>query len=170
MFIPFENMPDHSRLWIYQGSRNLSETEEKAIVQLGQVFLSRWSTHGKPLNASLQIYHYRFIIIAVDEQQTQASGCSIDSSVAFIKEIEEKFNTPGQPLSLFDRSLVAFKQGEDVYTLPMNEAKKQISEGNISAEALTFNNLVPTKAQLETEWVIPVKKSWLGKYLQERYA
>lgn len=170
MFVPFENMPDHARLWIYQASRNLSDVEEKAIFQLGQVFLSRWATHGKPLEASLKIYHHRFIVVAVDEQQNQASGCSIDSSVAFVKEIEQKFNTPGQPLSLFDRTLIAFRQGDDVYTLPMNEAKKQIAEGAIPEDALTFNNLVSTKAQLETAWVVPVKKSWLGKYLQERYA
>lgn len=118
----------------------------------------------------MQILHHRFIILAVDEQQTQASGCSIDSSVAFVKEVEEKFSTPGQPLSLFDRSLVAFKQEDGIYTLPLNEAKKQIAEGIITANVLTFNNLVPTKAQLETDWVIPVKKSWLGKYLQEKYA
>ena len=170
MFVPFENMPDQARLWIYQASRNLSEVEEKAIFQLGQVFLSRWSTHGKPLNASLKIYYHRFIIVAVDEQHNPASGCSIDSSVAFIKEMEQKFNTPGQPLSLFDRTLVAFKQGDSTHTLSMNEAKKQIIEGGIPEDALTFNNLVYTKAQLETAWIIPVKKSWLGKYLQERYA
>lgn len=170
MLVPFENMPDHARLWIYQASRDLSEVEEKAIIQLGEVFLSRWSTHGKPLNAALKISYHRFIILAVDEQYNQASGCSIDSSVAFIKEIEEKFNTPGQPLNLFDRTLVPFKEGDNVYTIPMNEAKKQISEGNISENSVTFNNLVPTKAHLETDWIIPVRKSWLGKYFQERYA
>ena len=170
MFIPFENMPDHARLWVYQASRNLSETEEKAIFQLGQVFMSKWSTHGQPLNASLKIFYHRFIIIAVDEQHTQASGCSIDSSVAFIKEVEEKFNTPGQPLQLFDRTLVAFKNEDEVTTLSLNEAKKQIADGKIPAEALTFNNLIQTKAQLDTAWISPVKNSWLGKYLQQQNA
>ena len=168
MFIPFENMPEHARLWIYQANRNLSEVEEKAIFQLGQVFMSRWSTHGKPLNASLQIYFQRFIVIAVDEQHNPASGCSIDSSVAFIKEVENKFNAPGQPLSLFERTEVAFKQEDSVYTLPLPEAKKQIAEGTISEGVLTFNNLVNTKAQLNSDWVIPVKNSWLRKYLQKQ--
>ena len=170
MFIPFEDMPDYARLWIYQADRNLSEVEEKAIYQLGQVFMSRWSTHGQPLKASLQLLHHRFIIIAVDEHHVQASGCSIDSSVAFVKEIEEKFNTPGQPLRLFDRTFIPFKNADDVFTLPMNEAKKQIADGTLPADAFTFNNLINTKAQLHTEWIISVKKSWLGKYLQQQNA
>jgi hypothetical protein len=170
MFIPFENMPDHARLWIYQANRNLSEVEEKAVFQLGQVFISRWSTHGQPLNASLKIYYQRFIIIAVDEQHTQASGCSVDSSVAFVKEIENKFNTPGQPLHLFDRTLVAFKGEDGIRMLSLAEAKKQIAEGSIPAEAPTFNNLINTKAQLDTDWIIPVKNPWLGKYLQQQNA
>ncbi len=170
MFIPFENMPDHARVWVYQASRDFSEVEEKAIYHLGEVFISRWSTHGKPLNASLKIFYQRFIILAVDEQHNPASGCSIDSSVAFIKEIEEKFDTPGLPLRLFDRMQVAFMQNDSVYTFPLSEAKQQLAEGMIPDAVFTFNNLVNTKAQLDTDWIIPVKTSWLGKYLQEQNA
>ncbi len=36
MYIPFEEMPAHARVWIYQASRALSATEEAYALQLGQ--------------------------------------------------------------------------------------------------------------------------------------
>ncbi len=166
MYIPFNDMPNHARVWVYQASREISPVEAEAMLQTGQLFSTRWAAHGKPLRSSVQIIYQRFVVIAVDEQYNQASGCSIDSSVALIKELEEKFGTSNNPLTFFNRTLIAFLNNNEVYTVPMNAVKKQIESSQLSSETLTFNNLVSTKDQLDSQWIIPAGKSWLSQFFK----
>ncbi len=166
MYIPFEDMPAQARVWIYQASRLLSQAEENYAQQLGQQFASAWSAHGNPLRASVKVFHHRFMIVSVDEAYNQASGCSIDASVALVKELEEKFTTERETFSFFDRTKVAFLHQNEVFVESTAQLKQQVAEGKIRPETLTFNNLVSNKAQLEKEWVVPAKDSWLSRYFK----
>lgn len=164
MYVPFEEMPGHARIWIYQADRPLSHAEEEYALQLCQTFMSRWAAHGKDLKSSVNIYHHQFLVIAVDESHNQASGCSIDASVALVRELEQKFSTSRQSLSFFDRTKVAFVYQDQVFLESLSRLKERIAEGNIQPETLTFNNLVGSKEQFEKEWVVPAKSSWLARY------
>ena len=164
MYLPFEEMPDHARIWIYQADRALSTAEEAYALQLGQVFTSKWTAHGKELKSSFKIFHHQFLVISVDESYNQASGCSIDSSVALIKELEVKLSTAQLPISFFDRTKVAFIHDDQIFTEPVQKLKDHIIKGNITSETLTFNNLVSNKQQFDNEWVMPAGSSWLSRY------
>ncbi len=166
MYIPFEDMPARARLWIYQATRPLSAAEVTYTMQLGQKFASSWAAHGKPLQASVKVFHQRFLVIAVDEDYNQASGCSIDASVALVKELEEKFATARERFSFFDRTKVAFLHQDEVFVASTAQLKQQVSEGKIKPDTLTFNNLVSNKAQFEKEWVVPVRDSWISRYFK----
>lgn len=166
MYIPFEDMPPQARIWIYQASRPLSAAEETYAMQLGQKFASSWAAHGKPLQASIKVFHQRFLVIAVDEDYNQASGCSIDASVALVKELEEKFTTAPGHFSFFDRTKVAFLHQNEVFVEPTTKLKQQVSEGKIKPDTLTFNNLVSNKGQFEKEWVVPARDSWISRYFK----
>ncbi|WKN33432.1 hypothetical protein PZB74_08810 [Porifericola rhodea] len=166
MYIPFEDMPSQARVWIYQASRPLSQAEENYAMQLGQQFAIAWSAHGKPLQASVKIFHQRFLIVAVNEDYNQASGCAIDASVALVKELEEKFSTERESFSFFDRTKVAFLYQNEVFVESTTALKKQITEGKITPDTLTFNNLVKNVEELNKGWVIPAKDSWLSRYFK----
>jgi hypothetical protein len=45
----------------------------------------------------------------------------------------------------------------------MPQLKYAVEQGFITAETLFFNNVVLTKEELETNWLIPAKNSWLAK-------
>lgn len=165
MYIPFEEMPATARVWIYQANRPLSEAEEAQARQLGQIFTKQWAAHGNALRSSVQIFHQYFLVIAVDEQHNAASGCSIDSSVAFVRELEHKFSTGHSPINFFDRTQVAFWQDNEVQLLPMNQAKQAAKAGQIQPDTITFDNTVPTVEALKSRWTIPVQNSWLARYL-----
>ena len=109
MYIPFENLPEESKIWIYQSSRKFSDDEVSEIDKDLIEFITNWSAHGISLEASFQIKHNRFIIIAVNQEVQQATGCSIDKSVEFIQSLEQKYS-----VDLLDKMNVAFKQGEFV--------------------------------------------------------
>ena len=92
MLTEFKNLPDDSRIWIYQADRKLSDEEVALITQETEEFLTKWTAHGAELEAGVELKYNRFIIIGLNQANASASGCSIDASVHFIQSLEEKFN------------------------------------------------------------------------------
>jgi hypothetical protein len=92
-----------------------------------------------------------------DETATGVSGCSTDSSVRLIKEAEKLFK-----VNLFDRQLLAFIAKDKIQLLPMSQLRYALDNHFIDTESIYFNNLVQTKEELENNWIIPLKESWLA--------
>ena len=86
------------RVIIYPASRPFTTKESKVIAEKLYDFLRDWAAHGNELSASFKIEKNQFIIICVDEEKEEASGCSIDTLGRFMKEIDNEFE-----LGLFDR-------------------------------------------------------------------
>ncbi len=161
MYISFEEMPKDARIWIYQADRSLTDVEVEAIQKDVISFLEQWSAHGAGLKCSGKLIHNRFLLISVDEKHHGASGCSIDSSVHFIKAMGAHLN-----VNWFDRANVAFKKQEEVVVTKQLEIKETIAKGEISEDTLTFNNLVSTIDEFESNWVVPAKNTWLKRYFK----
>ena len=88
------NLPLDSKIWIFQSQRNFSAEEIVEIEQILDNFMKEWNAHGASLTSAYAIPYDRFIVIAVDENKAQASGCSIDSMTRIIKTLEEKHHPP----------------------------------------------------------------------------
>ena len=116
MFAPFETLDDSARIWIYQADRKFTETEKNTISEALTAFTHSWVAHGNPLKTSFAILHDQFIVLAADENFNEASGCSIDSSVRVIRQLDQQFS-----LGLFDRTNIGFLKGEQVDMIPLNE-------------------------------------------------
>jgi len=160
MLVPFEKLPPHSRLWIYQANRPFSIDEETNVSDSLASFCSQWEAHGNPLQASFKIDYHQFVILAVDEKSAEASGCSIDGSVRVLKELGNQLT-----IDFFDRSGVAFFENGKINTYFLPQLKSLFESGQLSPSSQTFNNLVTNKAEWEISWKISVGKSWLAKYL-----
>ena len=93
-----------------------------------------------------------------DETASGVSGCSTDSSVRLIKNIEKDFQ-----VDMFDRQMLAFVVNERIQMIPLSQVNHLLEEGVITANTLYFNNTILTKKELLKSWIIPVKKSWLAK-------
>ncbi|MBK8504487.1 MAG: hypothetical protein IPL46_21145 [Saprospiraceae bacterium] len=104
--------------------------------------------------------HDRFIILMVDEQLNAASGCSIDSSVSFIRAIEKKYQ-----LNLFDRFTFSYEKDGEIYTVPKARFVELYKSGEINESTMVFDNLIRTKVDLETSWLKPLGKSWLRRFV-----
>lgn len=160
MFVPFDELADTSRLWIYQGSRPFEEDERKEIEGLLLAFCHQWAAHGHALKTSFKIEYNQFLILGADESYHLPSGCSIDSSVRVIKNIQERVH-----IDFFDRTRVAFRIGEKTVLYPLGQLKEEFTGGTLNAETVTFNNLVATKAEWLQSWLVPVMHTWLSRYL-----
>lgn len=148
----------NSRVWIYQADRILQAEEAAAIQQQLNAFTASWEAHGKSLAALGEIRYNRFIILAVDEEQAGATGCSIDKSVALMKNIEQQFG-----INLFDRMQIAYRDGGEIKTCSKTDFKTLIASGEVDENTLVFNNLIRTHQELEHNWEIPLKQSWHGR-------
>jgi len=159
MYIPFEQMPSQARVWVYQADRRLDDQEMKAIREDLEKFCDQWNTHGSKMPTSFDIKYNQFLILAVDESQLGASGCSIDSSVKKLRELEAKYN-----LSLLDKGKIPFLDDQEVFTISLPGVKSTIAEGKLDKDTLIFNPLVDKKQDLDEKWLIPAKESWLKKF------
>ena len=149
--------PD-SRVWIYQSNRIFSLSEALTIEDMLNDFTTKWLSHGTPVKGAGHLFFGQFIILIADEKATGVSGCSTDSSVRLIKDIEQNFGA-----NLFDRTTLAFVVKDKVQLLPLSQLQYAFDNGYIDSHTLYFNNLVQTKEELENNWLVPIKDSWLSK-------
>ncbi len=160
MIKDFKQLPDHSRIWIYQANRKLSEVEVEEIASKTTNFLKQWTAHGKDLEAGFEIRYNRFIVIGLNQENASATGCSIDSSVYFIQSLEKEYN-----LDLMDKMNVTYYNGEFIAHKPLTDFKKMAKARSISKNTIVFNNLVVTKEEYTNHWEVPAKDSWHSRFL-----
>jgi len=151
------NFHPNSRVWIYQSSRLFSMGEAFDIEDLLKNFAEQWKSHGTPVKGAGYLFFGQFIILMADETATGVSGCSTDSSVRLIKDIEQQFS-----VNMFDRTMLAFVVKDKIQMLPLSQLQYAIDNGFITPDTLYFNNLVQTKKELETKWIVSVKDCWLA--------
>lgn len=162
MFVTFKDLPDESRVWIYQSNRIFTNKELNYIRAYSYDFLKKWTAHGSDLQAGIDIPYDRFIVIGLNESIKSATGCSIDSSVRFIQTIESKFN-----IVLLDKMNVTYRVNNNIdYTQLKNfisMAKKKL----IHEDVIVFNNLVVNKKEYRTQWEVPASSSWHSRYFKK---
>ncbi|MCI5059078.1 MAG: ABC transporter ATPase [Flavobacteriales bacterium] len=156
----YTELPDDARVWVYQSEQEFSEDISREIDLRAKTFLSSWATHGTPLKASIEVFHKRFIVIFLDENHASASGCSIDKSVHFIKSLEQKFN-----LKLMNRLVVTYLQDDQIHADHFQDIVKKLESGEISSNALFFNNLVENKKAFIDAWKVPFDQTWMASSL-----
>lgn len=149
-----------SKVWVYQSDRFFTETEAMAITEALQKFATQWTAHSHQLQAAGEVRYNRFIVLMVDETQATASGCSIDSSVHFLKSLEKSAG-----VSLFDRQQIAYRKNGEIKTVLMQELAAALESGEITPDTTVFNNTVTTKAQLDANWETPLHATWMNRYI-----
>ena len=153
-----EDFNDASRVWIYQSDRLFFIKEALEMEDKLQEFVSNWKSHGAPVKGFANLFFGRFVVIMADETQTGVGGCSTDSSVHLIKEIEENYN-----VNMFNRQMLSFIVKDKIEQLPLNQLQYAIDNNFITRETLYFNNTITTKKQLLSEWITSAGQTWLSK-------
>lgn len=154
------DLPDHARVWVYKTARDLSNAEQNLVRDRGVAFTSTWAAHGSPLDAAVDVLYSRFVVVAVDEEQALASGCSIDKSVGFIKSLEHDLN-----LMLTDRMIVVYETMDGVTSCRLQELPQLLKAGVITADTIVYDDLVPTLGDLRRRFRAALRNTWLDRYL-----
>ena len=159
MYTPFENLPPESKIWIYQSNRKFTDEEFAEIKASVENFVENWAAHGTSLEASYLLKYNRFIIFAVNQEPQVATGCSIDKSVQFIQELEQKYK-----VDLLDKMNVTFKNGEFVAHKTLIEFKKMAKDKAVTGATIVFNNLVNNIEEFNDAWEVPAEESWHSRF------
>jgi len=161
MLLDFNTLPEESRVWIYQANRSFSENELQEIQSKLDIFVENWTAHGTDLQAGYTIKYKRFIILGLNQSLNAATGCSIDSSVHFIQQLEKDYN-----VDLMDKMNVSYKQGDYIAYKTLTDFRKMAKDKAVSKNTIVFNNLVNTISEFNENWEVPASDSWHGRFVK----
>ncbi|MBL0144426.1 MAG: hypothetical protein IPP48_00270 [Chitinophagaceae bacterium] len=150
------NFNANSKVWVYQSSRFFNEVEALQLENILHTFVANWKSHGDNVKGFAQLFFNQFIVLMADETSVSVGGCSTDTSVHLIKEIEQLFKT-----DLLNRQNLAFIVKDKIQLVPLAQLGYAVENDFITGNTLYFNNTILTKKDLEENWIIPIKQSWL---------
>ncbi len=150
----------NERIWVYTLSKELSNDELVDFKNCCQTFVNGWTAHDVSLDASFELYQNRLLIFKVNEDKYNASGCSIDKQVRFVKELEQAFS-----IELLNRLLVAYENNNIVEVIKAAQIKDLLASNTINSNTIVFDNTISQSSELNTKWKQPLQATWLAKYL-----
>ncbi|MFC4634571.1 ABC transporter ATPase [Dokdonia ponticola] len=162
MLVDFSTLSDQSRVWIYQSDKAFTEEQVGQLEKDLSTFLTSWTAHGAALKAGFEVKYKRFIIIALDQSEATASGCSIDSQVRFIQAMQENLG-----VDLLDKMNVTYYQNDRIHYKNLIDFKKMAKDGAVGKKTIVFNNLVTNLEEYKNHWEVPAIESWHSRFLRK---
>ncbi|MEX2570782.1 MAG: hypothetical protein WD737_05710 [Gemmatimonadota bacterium] len=158
--IPFSELPDEARIWVFGASRAIAGVEAEHLVAGVETFIQSWLAHGQAVVGAFEWRYDRLLIVGADEAATGVSGCSIDALYRTLKAAEGQLR-----VSLLDSSLILYRDAAgNVQAVPRPEFRRLIANGDIGPETTVFDNTVATAGALRNgEWERPLHESWHGR-------
>ena len=126
-------MTDH-RTWVFIANRKMNEEEAIRINDELQRFVSNWKTHGTPIDASGFCFEHAAIVIAANEAEVQASGCSIDKINQLVRSLGSTLG-----IDFFNRFNVLNRSDAGIWTI--EKYTPQNANSCISANIISLNQL-----------------------------
>ncbi|MBS1684243.1 MAG: ABC transporter ATPase [Bacteroidetes bacterium] len=154
----FTTLPPSARVWIYQADRAFTTAEATQMADDITAFVSQWLAHKAKVIGDGALLYDRFVILAADEEKLAVSGCSIDSTVRFIKDLGAKYG-----VNFFDRFYTCYLENGKVKGADFDTFKKLMADGEVNERTVVFNNLVNTIGTMQTQWQVPLSDSWQSR-------
>ncbi len=162
MLVSFESLPKNSRIWIFPSSEEIDFRKKIKIRERLVKFISDWTSHNKNIQAGFELPYNRFIVIALNQNLHNASGCSIDALMNLIQIFEKEFN-----MILLDRMNVLYRdKKKKIEYSTLKDFIKMVKSKSINSKTIVFNNLVINKEEYMKSWEVPAFNSWHSRYFK----
>lgn len=155
--VPFDQLPDDARVWVFAASRPLTEAESAGLLRGVDGFIERWAAHGAPVRGARDWRHDRFLLVGADERATGVSGCSIDSLFHALAAAEAATG-----VTLRDSSLVFFRDtAGEVRSVPRPDFRRMAAAGEVAEDTVVFDNTVTTAGDMRAgRWETRLRDAW----------
>ena len=152
MWVPFEELPASARLWVFTSPVAL---DTDLIHPALQTFVQSWTAHQQDLRASASLSECFFILLAVDEAQTSASGCSIDKATHFVRDLGQSLN-----LNFLEKRRYFYRNGDQPIQVMDHQAMQAaVADGMVADTTLVADTLLTKVGDLDRLW-LPFGQSW----------
>lgn len=159
--IPFADLPDDARLWIFAARAPLDDVDEPRLLAAVDAFLKTWKAHDRPLTCAREFRDEHFLAIGVDERASDASGCSIDGLFRVLQGIEEGIGT-----SMVGGGLVYFRAaGGMVLSCSRHQFELMAIEGEVTGDTTVFDTTLTTVGDYRTRFEPRARDSWAAALL-----
>lgn len=159
--VPFESLPDSSRIWIFGSDRPVTgSAAEKLLAEVDQ-FLDAWRAHGQPLRCSRLWTDHRFLVIGVDQSDAHASGCSIDGLFRRLQQLE---GTIGARLVGGGRVYYRDHSGA-AQSVDRADLDNLVARGEVGSDTVVFDTSITDLGEWRAGFERPARKTWVGELL-----
>jgi hypothetical protein len=160
--VPFETLPDASRVWVFGSDRALTGANAQRLLTEVDRFLSQWKAHGAPLLCARDWRDERLLTIGVDSTRENASGCSIDGLFRVLQGIERPLDT-----RLVGGGRVFYRDAAgDVQCATREQLSGLAKKGAIGDDSVVFDTGLTTAAEWRRRFEVPARETWVGELLR----
>lgn len=154
--VAFSSMPDGARVWVFGSAEGLSGESEATLLAAVDEYLGDWRAHGSPLTVAREWRDGRFLAIAVDQRDENASGCSLDALFRVLRDLEPRIGT-----SLLGNSRVYFRGENDSIGVADRAGFAEMAQGgSIGAGTGVFDLSVQTAGEWRSRFEVEAADSW----------
>ena len=152
-----ESFPGSARIWIFGTDRELDAAETKDLLGSVDEFLRKWAAHGVPLRAARSWRHGRFLIVAVDMEMVPPSGCSIDSLVHVLRDLEGRLGA-----RFLGNEAVWYRDDSGaIRRASRPEFRELARRGRVTTRSVVFDNSITALSELRAgHWEGPASERW----------
>lgn len=146
-----DHFQPNAKVWIYMSDRNFTDDEVEQIQKRIDLFVHEWKSHGQGILAYGRLIYNQILIFIVDESKSTVSGCSIDSSVRFVKEISTFYKVDffKRNLTYIDDNAIKIKELEEVK--------------NLNTNVLVINPFFKDLEEFRSSFLVPIEQSKYAK-------
>lgn len=159
--VPFEQLPDSARVWIFASGRPLHGGDAAVLLQEVDRFLDQWAAHDAPLRSAREWRDDRFLVIGVDPTHEQASGCSIDGLFHGLQALERALATElvtgGRVFYRDKKGTAQLARRGDVPTLA--------GAGALHGETPVFDTTITSARAYRAAFERPARETWVAALL-----
>jgi hypothetical protein len=159
--VPFETLPDSSRVWVFGSDRLLTEEGTKVLLAGVDAHLDDWKAHGAPLTVGREWRDGRFLIVAVDQSTAGATGCSIDGLFRVLQQLEREAGA-----SLVGGGRIFYRDNHGVVqSASRDEVAALAQSGGITKDTVVFDTTLTDLGTWRACFERRAKESWVADLL-----
>jgi hypothetical protein len=161
--VPFENLPDASRVWVFGADQTLTETATTTLLKGVDEHLANWKAHGEPLTVGSQLRDNRFLVVAVDQSTAGATGCSIDGLFRVLQGLE-----PAVGANLVGGGRVFYRDSHaGVQSTTRDQIPALVKSGAITKDTVVFDTSLTDLGAFRAGFEKRAKESWIKSMMGE---
>lgn len=159
--IPFRDLPDSARLWIFASDRELTGAPSDTLLAAVDGFLADWKAHGVPLRGGRDWRDDRFLAIGVDVNAENASGCSIDGLFRTLQQLQREIGA-----QLVGGGRVFYRGKSGIEMISRDDLRARIERHEVNAATPVFDTSLTDAGSWRSRFEAPAGVAWTAGYFK----